>query len=226
MNVKSLAERKKEIQLLMDYAVPKEERQRADALLEQLAHDPVGLTLLHSFYSYLPEGIDDLVSEVRLIRRKQGRFLLLAVTKVDRYIYLVTSEEAVFLGRFAEGIWEKEVLDFFGYPSREKFLEQHREYKKIPTYVPASLDAMLCPACHAAEGEYHELGCPVEVCPWCGGQLKNCPCRFEQLGVAQLSSERQLEALRELLHRKGRIPFTAEQSPRFPDTPADLQQET
>src|ERR1043165_1342938 len=33
---------------------------------------------------------------------------------------------------------------------------------------------LACPDCHAAPGEYHELGCEVERCPYCGHQLLMC----------------------------------------------------
>jgi hypothetical protein len=34
-----------------------------------------------------------------------------------------------------------------------------------------------CPACGAKAGDYHVLGCDVEQCPYCGGQLISCDCR-------------------------------------------------
>jgi hypothetical protein len=34
-----------------------------------------------------------------------------------------------------------------------------------------------CPDCAAGVGEYHVLGCDVEQCPYCGGQLIFCDCR-------------------------------------------------
>ena len=36
-----------------------------------------------------------------------------------------------------------------------------------------------CGDCHALEGEYHELGCDLERCPFCGGQLISCDCCYE-----------------------------------------------
>lgn len=35
----------------------------------------------------------------------------------------------------------------------------------------------LCHDCDAAPGEYHQLGCDVEQCPYCGFQLISCDCR-------------------------------------------------
>lgn len=33
-----------------------------------------------------------------------------------------------------------------------------------------------CHDCKAPHGEYHHLGCDVERCPRCGGQLISCDC--------------------------------------------------
>jgi hypothetical protein len=68
----------------------------------------------------------------------------------------------------------------------------------------------------AAVGEYHLLGCPVEICPWCDGQLSRCGCRFEQLGVDVLEDEEDLEELERILEEKGRIPYSEEQYPSYP----------
>ena len=34
-----------------------------------------------------------------------------------------------------------------------------------------------CRDCGARPGEFHEPGCDVEQCPYCGGQLISCECR-------------------------------------------------
>jgi hypothetical protein len=36
------------------------------------------------------------------------------------------------------------------------------------------MNGELCPDCGAAQGKYHRLGCDVEQCPYCGGQLYVC----------------------------------------------------
>ena len=33
-----------------------------------------------------------------------------------------------------------------------------------------------CPGCNGKRGCYHEIGCPLESCPECGGRLLKCSC--------------------------------------------------
>lgn len=40
-----------------------------------------------------------------------------------------------------------------------------------------------CHDCGVAPGEFHESGCDVERCPFCGFQLIGCDCRYELLNV-------------------------------------------
>ena len=57
----------------------------------------------------------------------------------------------------------------------------------------------------------------MEICPWCGGQLIHCDCRFEQMGLDALTSEAELDQFEALLEERGRISFSPEQRPNFAD---------
>src|SRR5205085_9798397 len=85
-----------------------------------------------------------------------------------------------------------------------------------------------CLDCGVQSGEFHDLFCTKERCPFCGGQLASCDCIRNVLKL----SEEECRALdeyvddsvpplsdimrrwREDLDRKGRVPFEA-----FPDDP-------
>ncbi len=220
MTIKTLNDRLESIKLLMEYAVPEKHKKEALSFVKKHEGDTVALNIFYTFYSYLPEAADDYIKILRLLARKEGAFLICATTELGDYLYLATSERAELLGRLDEGIADQEILEFFGFESREAFKKAHSDLSRFPVYVPTHLHQELCPVCHAAEGEYHTLGCPIEVCPWCGGQLTGCDCRFTQLGVSELDEERQLDALLARLNKKGRIPFdAASQKPSYPSAP-------
>lgn len=213
----NFAEQIQEIKNLMEYAVPESQMEEALDLLDIYRNDRIALGLLQEFYSFLPEAKNDLVREIRLTARRQGVLLLMAVTGEARYFYLVSSEGVEFQGRVAEGVYDNEILDFFGYESREQLQKESREPENYEIYEPMDIDESICPACHAATGELHELGCPVEICPWCGGQMVYCSCRYDQLGVESMSSEEDICRFEEILEERGRIPYSPEQRPSFPD---------
>ena len=214
---KTLAERKKDIQFLMKYAVPENEVETADALLEKYDADIIALNLLHSFYIHLPEGTDDSVNGLRLLKRRQGVFLICVSTGSGiNYLYVVNNEAAHIIGTLAEGIIDRELLDFFGYADNREVLALTKEPEKLQEYEPYTADSNLCPSCHAAVGEFHTLGCPVEICPWCSGQLTYCNCRFTRLDIESLDKPAQIEKLRELLEEAGRIAFKKEHAPGYP----------
>lgn len=196
-----------DITLLMKYAVPEADRSQAGKVLGTYANDRIALNLLHEFYSFLPEGLDDAVKELLLIERREGLFLLIAATGIDAYLYLVNQEKAEFLGPCAEGIWEEKVLEFFGFASREESISKLKDPSVFPAYSPSHHDQHLCPICAAAAGEYHTLGCPAEICPWCQGQLTRCDCRYTVSGKTVMHDEEDLEEFVEQLEAKGRIPF-------------------
>jgi len=217
MTTQTLSEKKEAIQLLMKYAVPADQMPEALKLLDHFQDDPIAANLLHAFYSYLPEGLDDNVRSIRTLARRQGSFLLGAITTRAAYLYLVTVDKAEFLGNTSTGIWEKEVLNFFELGDRETHLKQLEDLTKFPEHRPALQDEKTCPACAVGDGEKHVLGCPVEVCPWCGGQLTSCHCRFEKLDRDHILGERELKAFEEKLAAKGRIPYdSAQHRPAYP----------
>ncbi|MBC8317187.1 MAG: hypothetical protein H8E41_04725 [Desulfobulbaceae bacterium] len=205
------------IKELMEYGVPKEHLAEANEFLEEFENDIVALNLLHSFYSFLPDGIEDWIRELRIINKKEGLFLICAVTARNEYLYLVNQERAEFLGQLKEGIYDTEVLDFFGYTAAERIENITKDLTSHPLYSPAYENEELCPVCTTANGEYHTLGCPVEVCPWCGGQLTNCNCRFTVLEKSRISSEQDLRTFEEKLSKKGRIAYDSiSQRPAYP----------
>jgi hypothetical protein len=72
-----------------------------------------------------------------------------------------------------------------------------------------------CGDCHALEGEYHELGCDLERCPFCGDQLISCDCCYEILNIDGSPGTRvefgltpeQRKQWERTLNDKGRVPF-------------------
>lgn len=214
---KTLRERKKDIQFLMQYAVPAEQAVAAEALLEKYASDIIALNLLHSFYVHLPEGKDDSVKKLRMVTRRQGVFLLCVATGNNmQYLYLVNNEAAHIIGTLSEGIVARELLDFFGYADNKEVLSLTKKPEMLEEYEPYTPDSSLCPSCQAAEGEFHTLGCPVEICPWCNGQLTYCNCRFTKLEIDTMDKVAQIERLHELLEEAGRIAFKKEHGPGYP----------
>lgn len=203
-----------DIRMAMDYAVPEENRPEAEELLDIYREDRLALMVLREFYHFLPDSGEDWVREILLLNRRQGIFLLALQTTRRRYVYLVSDEGIEFHGAADEGYLGNEVLDFFGYDGMEDFMA-HACAAEVPGYEALRLDADVCPVCHAATGEYHELGCVVELCPWCGGQLVHCSCRHDQLGVDSIDSEAELLRFEALLEERGRIPYTPEQRPAY-----------
>ena len=212
-----LQKKRRRIRELMQYAVPDKHATAAQDLLILFRDDRLALTVLDEFYRYVPDAQDDWIKELRLVGRKAGIFLLAAVTALDAYLYLISSEGIEFHGSMQEGYLDKELLGFFDFPSAEQFSEQTREIENFPLYEPVQSDIESCPACHAATGEEHELGCPVEICPWCGGQLIHCECRFARLDLEELTSEQELVRFEEILREKGRLVYSPEQRPSFAD---------
>lgn len=64
----------------------------------------------------------------------------------------------------------------------------------------------VCHDCGAHEGELHQRGCDMELCPFCGWQLISCDCCFELLEVDEVTAEEEA-AWVDMLNEKGRVPF-------------------
>ncbi len=223
IEMQSTAEQWQELQVLIQWGAPEKHRKNALALAGRYRDDHIALRLLTAFYSYLPDAVEDWIDTIGCLRRRQGFFLLCARTPRQRYLYLVNVEEAIFLGPVTEGIWDEDVLEFFGWKDNEASKKDLAAQKDIPEYQPAIRDPDLCPVCLAGKGEHHILGCPVEICPWCGGHLTRCDCRFRLLGRQRVERDIHIDRLYEALEKKGRIPFDpASQSPAHPAAAARL----
>ncbi|PIE60384.1 MAG: hypothetical protein CSA31_02325 [Desulfobulbus propionicus] len=202
----------------MEYAVPEGYMDQAEDVVEQYRDDQIALLILQEFYTGLPDAQEDWIRDIVVVARQRGIFLLGVLTGgKEGYLYLVSREGIEFQGKLADGDLDPELLDFFEYESGEAFQEVCSAADQLPVYESLQLDEDICPACHAYVGEEHELGCPVEVCPWCGGHLVHCSCRFDQLGVDAITTEKELLELEALLEERGRIPFSREQRPSFAD---------
>ena len=217
----------KEIELLIKYGAPENDQHYALALVEHYQDDIIALNVFVCFYSFLPEGQNDAITKLHLVSQKGGVLLLIASTAVSNYLFLSNSEDAFFLGKCDEGIWDEEVLNYFGYKTREASIDALADIKHFSEYLPSVLNEKLFPACSSRHGEFHVFGCPVEICPWCQSQLTYCNCRFKQMGCEHVKTEGQLATLLELLEEKGRIPFDSEKDrPHFPYAVPDNMEKT
>ncbi len=216
-----VAERKEAISLRIQYGVPEDRKDEAFDLLDHYGADLIALNIFHAFYSFLPEAENDLITALRLLARRQGGFLIMAQTPADNYLYLATHAQADLIGRAEEGLADAEILEFFGFENNDNFLNRIKDPDSLQKYDPAHQDNNICTVCFAADGEFHTLGCPVEICPWCGGQLTYCNCRFEQLGIDEFEEYAQLELLLERLEGAGRVAFSSEQRPAYPSMDDD-----
>lgn len=204
-----------EIRLFIEYGVTETERQAAFNTLHSYEDNTIALVVLRDFYSRLPEFREEAVCKISRIVSRQGMYLLGVDTAKYQYLYFFNGEQPVYLGEKSDGIADSEVLQYFGYSSNEDFLKKLDGDEETDADITSERE-VFCPACAVSQGELHELGCPVEICPWCDGQLNYCNCRFEKLGVDEITDEEQIDRLEILLNDKGRIPFSAEHAPAYP----------
>ncbi len=205
-----------EIQMLVRYAVPEEEQQSACDYLELFHEDQFALAVIKDYYRTLPDAREEALLKISVIEQKEQVFLLLLSTEKHHYLYLTNDEEGTFLGEYEEGIADSHILSFFEYPDQAAFRKAHSSIEAYREYLPLErMNEEICPSCGTKTGDMHTLGCPVELCPWCGGQLNHCNCRFEQLEVEELTDETKIEELEGKLEKKGRIPYAKEQRPSF-----------
>jgi hypothetical protein len=213
-----------EITLLIQYAVSAEDREAAGAAVRKYMDNRVALRVLRDFYSSLPEAREEPLTGIVCIATRQDVYLLGVRAGAHEYLYIATDERAGCLGEYQEGIEDLEILNFFGYTENDSFLQRHpsmdafEDFSIIEKKMTAS-----CPICSVAEGEYHHLGCPVEVCPWCLGQLSRCNCRFDQMQKEEMADDEDLAQFEALLLEKGRVCFKAGQGPSYPSAGDEIK---
>jgi hypothetical protein len=213
---KQMQQMVKEIKLYIHYAVAGHEIGAAEALIDKYQNDLRILRLLREYYVALPEAREEPVVRLAQLVQRQGVFLFVVITPSTAHLYVVSKEQVVWLGDYRTEL-DSESLDLFGFESNEDFLKICTPIVDLDEYVGRVSDVWEeCPACGVQEGEYHLLGCSVEVCPWCEGQLNRCNCRFEQLETEVIENEEQLADFFELLTARGRIPFQHHQAPYYP----------
>ncbi len=207
----------KEIELLITYGVQDDERQQALGFLAKIRRNRVALMVLKDFYSSLPGAEEEPVIGLALLDSGKGVFLLGVDGLHHHYLYFATEEKVGCLGFYEEGIEDQEVLSYFGFASNEEFKKRYPDPKKLTDFGTAEVtERVVCPVCFVEEGEIHQLGCVVEVCPWCDEQLSRCNCRFDKMELEELQTEEDLAEFEELLETKGRIVFAKEQVPAYP----------
>lgn len=212
----------KEIELFIQYGVPENEIKEAVALVHRYRNNAFVIRLLREHYSSLPEAREEAVRRIARLIDRQGIHLFVVSTADFSYLYAVSAEQILLLGEYQKEV-DLEVLSFFGFQSQEEFLKVCPMVEKLVEYPAVKgIEKELCPACGVADGNFHLLGCTVEICPWCEGQLSYCNCRFEQLETDEIEDEEQLEKFKGMLEAKGRIPYQKNQAPAYPGTSGGL----
>lgn len=205
-----------EIEVLVPYAVPADELETARTFVTLFAEDFFALGIIKDYYQTLPDAYEEALINIAVLEEREQVFLMLLSTTGHHYFYVTNDDESMFLGGWEGGLDDKQLLSFFGYPDSKSFAKAHPDAEKCRKYIPLErMNSELCPSCGVKTGEMHTLGCPVEVCPWCGGQLNHCNCRFEQLDVEEVKDEVLLTKFSRKLEKKGRIAYAKEQRPTF-----------
>ncbi len=207
----------------LPFAVVQEERKEAEKLLNKYSNNEIILRLLYEYYTNLPDTCEEAVIQVSELNSKYDVHLFVLICKKHSWLYLINTDTVLLIGTYRgdrEDMYG-ELIEFFGYSSQKEFLKNCPSVEELEEY-PAEEERGRCPACGAGEGEVHLIGCVVEICPWCNGQLHSCNCRFEKLGVDEIEDEEQLEDFVELLEEKGRIVYQQSHSPAYPGTSCGL----
>jgi len=214
-----------EITLYVKFCVTEEEFSEAMALVERYKDNELALRLFKEYYSTLPEAHEEAVLKISELIHHQGVYLFVVVCTSHSYVYVASAEHILYLAQYQKEI-TKEVLTFFGYSSQKEFLATCIPVEDLKVYGKDEKGkGEPCRACGVEVGELHLLGCIVEICPWCDGQLSSCNCRFEQLKTEEIESEEQLETFIDMLSEKGRIPYVVNHSPAYPGTSEGLDGE-
>lgn len=205
-----------DLSLLVKYVVDEDEYAAALAVIERFSHHPVAVNIFRNYYAEVPEGREEMACDLRVVSEKQGVFLFALKTTAHCYLYFGSGEKVHYIGDYQQGIDDEDILLYFGFQGAAAFSKKTEGlFDQLPS-LQKQTAAPVCVVCGVATGEVHILGCPVEQCPWCDGQLNRCNCRFDQLGVEELSDEELLDRFEEILNLKGRIVFKPEQAPSYP----------
>lgn len=205
-----------DMELLIRYAVREEEYAEALAVIDRYSHHSVAVNVFRNYYAELPEGREEMACDLRVVAEKQGDFIFALKTTDHYYLYFGSDEEVHYIGDYQQGINDEDILLYFGFEDVASFFKKTEGSFDQLEQLAQQTSAASCVVCGVATGEMHILGCPVEQCPWCEGQLNRCNCRFDQLGVEEMAGEELLERFEEILNLKGRIVFKPEQSPSYP----------
>ena len=205
-----------ETEILIKYVVAEDEYDSALKVVEQFNYHPIATSILRNYYAELPEGREEMACDLRVVAERQGAFIFALKTTAHEYLYVGSNETVQYIGRYDQGIEDEDILLHFGFKDTATFTQKTVNKFDTLDRLTAKESASTCVACGVAVGEPHILGCPVEQCPWCDGQLNRCNCRFDQLGVEAIDDEELLDRFEDILIAKGRVLFAPGQNPSYP----------